>query len=58
MKNLVTNGTSKETVRLSTLLKQNAAYVLLPELGTQPNVYYLPAVEPIRLTYNSKKWKK
>lgn len=40
---LVTNGTTKETVRLSKLLKENAAYTLLPELGTKPSVYYLPA---------------
>lgn len=38
----VTNGTTKETVRLSTLLKDNAAYQLMPELGTKPRVYYLP----------------
>jgi molybdopterin-containing oxidoreductase family iron-sulfur binding subunit len=38
----VTNGTSKETVRLSTLLKDNGAYTLMPELGTKPRVYYLP----------------
>ncbi len=42
---LVTNGTTKETVRLSKLLKQNSAYTLMPELGTQPSVYYLPARE-------------
>jgi len=39
---LVTNGTTRETVRLSGLLKQNAAYTLMPELGTKPRVYYLP----------------
>lgn len=39
---LVTNGTTKETVRLSQLLKENAAYTLMPELGTKPSVYYLP----------------
>ena len=39
---LVTNGTTKETVRLSKLLKDNAAYTLMPELGTKPSVYYLP----------------
>lgn len=39
---LVTNGTTKETVRLSSLLKDNAAYTLMPELGTKPSVYYLP----------------
>lgn len=38
----VTNGTSKETTRLSTLLKEKGAYTLLPELGTKPSVYYLP----------------
>lgn len=39
---LVTNGTTKETVRLSKLLEENSAYTLLPELGTKPSVYYLP----------------
>lgn len=39
---LVTNGTTNETVRLSNLLKENAAYTLLSELGTKPSVYYLP----------------
>ncbi|MEI6851621.1 MAG: 4Fe-4S dicluster domain-containing protein [Bacteroidota bacterium] len=38
----VTNGTSKETVRLSKLLEDNAGYQLMPELGTKPRVYYLP----------------
>lgn len=38
----VTNGTTKQTVRLSLLLKDNAGYRLMPELGTQPRVYYLP----------------
>ncbi len=38
----VTNGTSKDTVRLSELLKANAGYQLMPELGTKPRVYYLP----------------
>jgi len=38
----VTNGTTKETVRFSKLLADNAGYVLMPELGTQPRVYYLP----------------
>ncbi len=38
----VTNGTTKETVRLSTLLQDNAGYRLMPELGTKPRVYYLP----------------
>lgn len=39
---LVTNGTTRETVRLSKLLRENAAYKLMPELGTKPNVFYLP----------------
>lgn len=39
---LVTNGTTRETVRLSQLLIDNAAYTLMPELGTKPRVYYLP----------------
>ena len=38
----VTNGTTKETVRLSELLRVNAGYHLMPELGTKPRVYYLP----------------
>ncbi len=38
----VTNGTTKETHRLSSLLEDNAGYRLMPELGTQPRVYYLP----------------
>lgn len=38
----VTNGTTKETVRLSKLLADNASYQLMPELGTKPRVYYLP----------------
>jgi Fe-S-cluster-containing dehydrogenase component len=38
----VTNGTTKETVALSKLLEENAGYVLMPELGTKPRVYYLP----------------
>jgi molybdopterin-containing oxidoreductase family iron-sulfur binding subunit len=38
----VTNGTTKETARLSELLKDNAGYQLMEELGTKPRVYYLP----------------
>jgi Fe-S-cluster-containing dehydrogenase component len=38
----VTNGTTKETVSLSKLLRDNGAYQLMPELGTKPRVYYLP----------------
>lgn len=36
----VTNG--DETVRFSKLLKDKAGYRYLEELGTEPNVYYLP----------------
>jgi len=39
----VTNGT--ETVRLSNLLREKAAYRYMEELGTEPNVYYLPPVD-------------
>jgi Fe-S-cluster-containing dehydrogenase component len=38
----VTNGTTKETVQLSKLLRDNGAFQLMPELGTKPRVYYLP----------------
>jgi molybdopterin-containing oxidoreductase family iron-sulfur binding subunit len=38
----VTNGTTKETVRFSELIEKNGGYRLMPELGTQPRVYYLP----------------
>ena len=38
----VTNGTTKETVRFKKLLADNAGYRLMPELGTNPRVYYLP----------------
>ncbi len=39
----VTNGTTKETTRLSELLTKNGGFQLMPELGTKPRVYYLPA---------------
>lgn len=38
----VTNGTTKETVRFSELIRKNGGYRLMPELGTEPRVYYLP----------------
>jgi molybdopterin-containing oxidoreductase family iron-sulfur binding subunit len=38
----VTNGTTKETHRLSELIRVNGGYHLMPELGTKPRVYYLP----------------
>ncbi len=38
----VTNGTTKETVRFSTLIRDNAGYTYMEELGTKPSVYYLP----------------
>jgi molybdopterin-containing oxidoreductase family iron-sulfur binding subunit len=40
--NAVTNGTTKETVMLSDLLRKNGGYRLMAELGTKPRVYYLP----------------
>ncbi|RLD52941.1 MAG: 4Fe-4S dicluster domain-containing protein [Bacteroidetes bacterium] len=45
--NAVTNGTTKETVNFKNLLKDNAAYVLMPELGVKPRVYYLPEQDRI-----------
>lgn len=39
----VTNGV--DTVRLSKLLRDKAGYRYLEELGTEPNVYYLPPVD-------------
>ena len=39
----VFNGT--ETIRFSELIKERAGYRYLEELGTKPNVYYLPPVE-------------
>ncbi len=43
----VTNGTTKETVRFSELIEKNGGYRLMPELGTQPRVYYLPPKDRI-----------
>ncbi len=39
---VVSNG--DETVRLSELLKKRAGYRFMEDLGTEPRVYYLPAV--------------
>ena len=38
----VTNGTSGETVRFSDLIRNNAGYTYFEDLGTKPQVYYLP----------------
>ena len=38
----VSNG--QETVRLSTMLKENSAYRYMEHLGTRPRVYYIPPV--------------
>ena len=38
----VTNGTSGETAKFSKLIKENAGYTIMPELGTEPQVFYLP----------------
>ncbi len=40
---VVTNGTTKESVRFSELVRKNAGYTVMEELGTKPQVYYLPA---------------
>lgn len=40
---IVTNGT--ETFRFSELIHDRAGYHFMAELGTEPNVYYLPPVE-------------
>ncbi len=40
---IVTNGT--ESFRFSELINDRAGYHFMAELGTQPNVYYLPPVE-------------
>ncbi len=40
---IVTNGT--ETFRFSQLVYDRSGYHFMAELGTQPNVYYLPPVE-------------
>jgi Fe-S-cluster-containing dehydrogenase component len=39
----VTNG--EETLRFKELIKERAGYRYLEELGTQPNVYYLPPID-------------
>jgi len=41
---VVTNGTTKESVRFSQLIEEKRGYNLMPELGTKPRVYYLPPV--------------
>lgn len=41
--NAVTNGTTKETMKFTELMEKNGGYTLMPELGTKPRVYYLPA---------------
>ncbi len=38
----VTNGTTKETVRFSDLIRDNHGYTYYEDLGTKPQVYYLP----------------
>jgi molybdopterin-containing oxidoreductase family iron-sulfur binding subunit len=39
----VTNGTTHETAKFSELITKNSGFQLMPELGTKPRVYYLPA---------------
>jgi len=38
----VTNGTTGETTRFSELIRENAGYTVHEELGTKPQVFYLP----------------
>ncbi|MCX6258168.1 MAG: 4Fe-4S dicluster domain-containing protein [Bacteroidia bacterium] len=38
----VTNGTTGETVLFSELIRNNAGYTYFEDLGTKPQVYYLP----------------
>lgn len=42
LEDAVTNGTTGETVSFSELIKENAGYTQHEELGTKPQVYYLP----------------
>ena len=42
LEDAVTNGTTGETVRFSELIRENAGYTMHEELGTKPQVYYLP----------------
>lgn len=42
LEDAVTNGTSKETRKFSDLIKENAGYTYFEDLGTKPQVYYLP----------------
>lgn len=49
---VVTNGTSGETVILSELLAKNAGYRLMEDLGTAPSVYYLPPKDRVEMPAN------
>ena len=42
LEDAVTNGTTGETVVFSELIRENAGYTVHEELGTKPQVYYLP----------------
>jgi len=42
LEDAVTNGTTGETVRFSKLIRDSAGYTMHEELGTKPQVYYLP----------------
>lgn len=42
LEDAVTNGTTKETRKFSDLIKENAGYTYFEDLGTKPQVYYLP----------------
>ena len=42
LEDTVTNGTTHETVKFSELIRDNAGYTYFEDLGTKPQVYYLP----------------
>lgn len=42
LEDAVTNGTTKETVKFSDLIRDNHGYTYHEELGTKPQVFYLP----------------
>ncbi len=42
LEDAVTNGTTKETRKFSELIEENAGYTYFEDLGTKPQVYYLP----------------
>ncbi len=59
LEDAVTNGTTGETVSFSELITENAGYTQHEELGTKPQVYYLPPKNRRSLTKKKAyTWKK